>query len=239
MKSYIDEINAFNTWAELSPLPPSSELLWFKLMDICNRSGWPEWFTVSNARLNELIKSTEKTSIAARDKLISAKLIEYQRGKKHAPGKYKMLSACDLLEHKSWKNSSTTSSTTSSISSSIYSSTTSSHNKTKDIDKDIKEKDSKKKFTPPTVEEVREYCFERKNSVDAEKFVNYYSSNGWMVGRNKMKDWKASVRTWERNNFDKPAPDIKPSAPASYDLEGYQKAAMSKPLTYSSHTKRA
>ena len=235
MKSYIDEINAFNTWAELNPLPPSSELLWFKLMDICNRSGWPEWFTVSNTRLNELIKSTEKTSIAARDKLISAKLIEYQRGKKHAPGKYKMLSACDLLEHKNWKNSSTTSS----ISSSTTSSTTSSNNKTKDIDKDIKEKDSKKKFTPPTVEEVRAYCLERKNSVDAEKFVNYYSSNGWMVGRNKMKDWRASVRTWERNNFDKPAPDIKPSTPASYDLEGYQKAAMSKPLIYSSHSKRA
>ena len=181
MKSYIDEINAFNTWAELNPLPPSSELLWFKLMDICNRSGWPEWFTVSNARLNELIKSTEKTSIAARDKLISAKLIEYQRGKKHAPGKYKMLSACDLLERKNWKNSSTTSSKSSSISSSTTSSTTSSHNKTKDIDKDIKEKDSKKKFTPPTVEEVRAYCLERKNSVDAEKFVNYYSSNGWTI----------------------------------------------------------
>lgn len=56
-------------------------------------------------------------------------------------------------------------------------------------------------FTPPTVEEIRAYCEERKNSVDPERFHSYYSSNGWMVGKAKMKDWKAAVRTWERNGF--------------------------------------
>ena len=59
-----------------------------------------------------------------------------------------------------------------------------------------------KKFTPPTVDEVKEYCEERGNSVNPQRFVDYYSSNGWMVGKNKMKDWKAAVRTWEQN--DKP-----------------------------------
>lgn len=54
-------------------------------------------------------------------------------------------------------------------------------------------------FKPPTVEEVREYCKSRNNSVDAETFVDFYSSKGWFVGKNKMKDWKAAVRTWERN----------------------------------------
>lgn len=58
-----------------------------------------------------------------------------------------------------------------------------------------------KRFTPPTVEEVAAYCAERKNAVDAQRFVNYYESNGWKVGRNSMKDWKAAVRSWERNNF--------------------------------------
>ena len=57
-----------------------------------------------------------------------------------------------------------------------------------------------KRFTPPTVEEVKAYCAERKNSVDAQRFVDYYTSNGWLVGKNKMKDWRAAVRTWERNN---------------------------------------
>ena len=56
------------------------------------------------------------------------------------------------------------------------------------------------RFTPPTVEEVKTYCRERKNSVDAERFVDYYSANGWIVGKTKMKDWKAAVRTWERRD---------------------------------------
>lgn len=54
-------------------------------------------------------------------------------------------------------------------------------------------------FTPPTVEEVREYCQERNNGVNPEKWHDFYTSKGWMVGKSKMKDWKASVRTWERD----------------------------------------
>ena len=59
-----------------------------------------------------------------------------------------------------------------------------------------------KRFIHPTVDDVREYCFERGNSIDPQRFVDYYTSNGWMVGKNKMKDWKAAVRTWEQK--DKP-----------------------------------
>lgn len=55
------------------------------------------------------------------------------------------------------------------------------------------------RFTPPTVNEVREYCNERLNFVDAESFVDHYESNGWMRGKTKIKDWKACVRTWEKN----------------------------------------
>lgn len=62
-------------------------------------------------------------------------------------------------------------------------------------------KDAKKRFAPPTIEEVKNYCLERKNSVDAIKWHDHYTSNGWMVGKNRMKDWKAAVRTWEKNNF--------------------------------------
>ena len=55
-----------------------------------------------------------------------------------------------------------------------------------------------KRFMPPTREEVQQYITEQGYHVDAERFVDYYTSNGWMVGKNKMKDWKAAVRTWER-----------------------------------------
>lgn len=60
--------------------------------------------------------------------------------------------------------------------------------------------ESKKRFRPPTVEEVKAYCFERNNKVDAERFVDYYTANGWKVGKNPMKDWKAAVRNWERKD---------------------------------------
>lgn len=56
-------------------------------------------------------------------------------------------------------------------------------------------------FTPPTIDQVKEYCTERKNNVDAERFIDFYSCKGWMVGKNKMKDWKAAVRTWERSDY--------------------------------------
>ena len=63
----------------------------------------------------------------------------------------------------------------------------------------------RKQFIPPTVEDVQTYCYERQNNVDAEAFVDFYESKGWMVGKNKMKDWKAAVRTWEKgNNKQKP-----------------------------------
>ena len=55
-------------------------------------------------------------------------------------------------------------------------------------------------FMTPTIQEVDDYCQERNNTVDPERFVDFYSSKGWMVGKNKMTDWKSCVRTWEKNN---------------------------------------
>lgn len=76
----------------------------------------------------------------------------------------------------------------------------------KEIEKDIEiekseSKPKRKRFTPPTLEEVQSYCNERNNNVDPQHFIDYYTSNGWQVGKNKMKDWKAAVRTWERNGY--------------------------------------
>lgn len=66
-------------------------------------------------------------------------------------------------------------------------------------------------FSPPTLTEVEEYCKERGNRVDAKRFVNFYEAKGWMVGKNKMKSWKAAVRSWEQLERAKPqtkAPNI-------------------------------
>jgi hypothetical protein len=60
-----------------------------------------------------------------------------------------------------------------------------------------------KTFTPPTVEEVEAYCRERENGIDGQEFVDFYTANGWVQGKQgkPLKDWKACVRTWERNGI--------------------------------------
>lgn len=89
-----------------------------------------------------------------------------------------------------------------------------------DIEKDKeKDKNKSKRFIPPTVEEVKAYCKERGNSVDAEKFVNYYASKGWVVGKNSpMKNWQACVRTWEKNET---AKANKPNGFNSFEQRSY------------------
>lgn len=71
----------------------------------------------------------------------------------------------------------------------------------------------------PTLEEVTVYCRERENQVDPQKWIDHYSANGWKVGRNPMKDWKAAVRTWERNGVDSTNGNGKPSITAVIERE--------------------
>lgn len=66
-----------------------------------------------------------------------------------------------------------------------------------DTDTDTKKRG---RFAPPTVEEIKSYCLERNNSVNPKRFHDFYESKGWMVGKNKMKDWKAAVRSWEQED---------------------------------------
>ena len=73
-----------------------------------------------------------------------------------------------------------------------------------EYDNDLKEstltgtKEKASRFFPPTIDEVEEYCREKGYSLDCERFVDFYESKGWMVGKNKMKDWRAAVRNWAR-----------------------------------------
>ena len=74
-------------------------------------------------------------------------------------------------------------------------------NKNKNMNKNMNMKENKRGgFAPPTLSEVQAYCKERNNNVNAETFVNFYQSKDWYVGKNKMKDWKAAVRTWENKS---------------------------------------
>lgn len=89
---------------------------------------------------------------------------------------------------------------------------------TKDKDKD-KTKDNSlppngvsdtraKRFTPPTLDDVSAYIRERGSNVDAQRFLDFYTAKGWMVGKNRMKDWKAAVRTWEKRDSEQNKPFV-------------------------------
>lgn len=83
------------------------------------------------------------------------------------------------------------------------------------------------RFIPPTQSEVEAYCRERGNSVDAQHFVDYYAANGWRVGRNPMKDWRAAVRTWESNRKT-PNPRPYPQQPRQLSPEEKTLAALAR-----------
>lgn len=70
----------------------------------------------------------------------------------------------------------------------------------KNVKNDKEEEKREGRFAPPSIEEVSNYCKERKNGISAEGFVNYYESKGWVVGKTKMKNWRAAVRTWENRD---------------------------------------
>jgi len=74
------------------------------------------------------------------------------------------------------------------------------------------------RFAPPTIEEVQEYCTERGNAVDPEKFISHYETSGWVRGKTKIKCWKACVRTWEKNSSN--------SKPVKTNFAGYSIAAL-------------
>ena len=71
------------------------------------------------------------------------------------------------------------------------------------LSKTVKESEiATNKFTPPTIEEIKAYCKERNSIIEPDSFYDYYESNGWKVGKNAMKDWKAALRRWERTQFE-------------------------------------
>lgn len=92
-----------------------------------------------------------------------------------------------------------------------------------EITKKERQEEKSKRFVPPTVEEVERFCTENNIDINAQEFVDYYTSNGWKVGKNPMRDWKASVRTWARRQRTTHAqPDSQPPRqtlrPGAFDL---------------------
>lgn len=194
--NYIAELNAFHDYLLLNQLSTSEIALWHALVHINNKTMWKTEFAASNLMLQQLTGLSISGITSARNKLKQRGILEYIPGKARQAGKYQLFYFSKTEYEQAWAQSECRNERgirTGVDSTLIY--INENRNKKEKIQK-------KKSFTPPTLEQVEAYCLERKNKVDAQRFVDYYTANGWQVGKNKMKDWKATVRTWERNAYD-------------------------------------
>jgi len=178
-------------------LSPQHKLLWFYILDDCNHAGiWEVDLEVASIRIGYDLKNDDLLfyfldkviPFDNGDKWFIPEFIDFQYGELN-PNSNVHKSVISLLEKYNLEG---------------YmkgSQTLPNRVQDKDMDKDkdiVKDKAKAKRFIKPSFDEITDYCNERNNNVSAEKFYNYYESNGWKVGKNAMKDWKACVRTWEK-----------------------------------------
>ena len=188
----------------IKSLPSDYKLLWLYILDDCNHAGvWDVDVEVASLRIG--VEVNEQTAIEMfgnrvyifddESKWFIPNFLDFQYGELNPSSRVhqsaiKVLEKYDLLE--------------------VYEDflkgmLTLSHRVSDTLKDKVKEKakakvkNKVKRFAKPNIEEIQEYCTDRGNFVDAAKFYDYYSSNGWKVGKNPMKDWKAAIRTWEKN----------------------------------------
>lgn len=200
--TYLDLLNGFHDLLMRSQVSKNGQLLYHTLLMINNKSSWSDWFQRTNVSLYSMMGMSEKGLIEARKELKELGIIDYIPSKKKGQvTKYSLLH-CKIYGSKYSLNDSENDSLNDSQKSVEMTAKTTDNKRLKTKTKTKTEKKTtdvvQKNFVPPSVEEVRAYCLSRCNDVDPERFVDFYSAKGWMVGKNKMKDWKACVRTWEQ-----------------------------------------
>ena len=171
-------------------LPAKYKMFWLYILDDCNHAGiWETDFEVASIRIGTKITAAEASRVMASqvkvfdggNKWFIPKFIDFQYGtlnensRPHA-AVIKLLDKYD-----------------------VYNIEGISPVDVAGLPNEIA-KHIIKRFKEPTIVEVAEYCLERKNKVCGDTFIDFYASKGWMVGKVKMKDWKACVRTWEKNS---------------------------------------
>lgn len=201
--NYLAEINAFYDLQEINRLSPGQSCVWFALMETNNKCGWKEWFTVSSQVLEIKTGLSRKAVYDARNKLKQLGYIDFKQNATRAAS-YKMMSLLSQTTRRTTQAATqVTTQGTTQVTTQETTQAATPLNKLKETKLKEKEKVKEKaraRFTPPTVNEVKSYCEERKNGISAEQFVDFYTSKGWMVGSAKMKDWRSAVRTWERRD---------------------------------------
>ena len=171
-------------------LPAKYKLLWLYILDDCNHAGiWDTDFEVASIRIGSKINEKEAAQVLGEqikifdggNKWFIPKFIDFQYGQlnENVNAHKSVIKLLDKYD--------------------VYNIEGISPVDVAGFEGEISKPVKFKRFKKPTIQEVNEYCIERNNSVNPETFIDFYESNGWKVGKNPMKDWKACVRTWEKN----------------------------------------
>ncbi len=174
-------------------IKPIHTALYFFAIEHCNRLGWKEKFGLPTEMTKDAIGvKSWHTYIKAFNDLIEWEFfILIERSKNQYSSNIIALSKNNEALDKAYDEA---------LTKHVSKHQRSTHQSNDSIDKHITIEPitGNSKHIPPKIEWIKNYCLERKNNIDPNRFMNHYESNGWMVGRTKMKDWQASVRTWEK-----------------------------------------
>ena len=214
---YIDEINAFQQWLLTATNVSATDIaLWYALMHYNNTTGWKREFNVAIKTLEVSTKCTKPTVIKARNKLKQLGLIDFISREGNQSAIYRMIPFRNQIELNNFTQMDTQSYTQMDTQSYTQVDTIHRLDKTRLLSTNTnvlvegesppakeKKKATRKVFVKPTPTEIQTYADEHQLNIDVDRFFDYYEGNGWKVGKNPMKDWKATARNWSRNSFDK------------------------------------
>ena len=218
---YLNELNSFHEWLQYNPdVSYSARLLWYALMHYNNKCGWKQEFNVATSSLELDTGLSKQSIIRARNVLKQYGRIDF----KTRSGRQSTIYEIIPFEYHTGTQSDTQGDTQSNTQGDTQGDTQSNTqgdtihrlDKTRLLSTNTsvlvagesppakeKKKAPRKVFVKPTPIEIQAYVDEHQLNVDVERFFDYYEGNGWKVGKNPMKDWKATARNWSRNNFDK------------------------------------
>lgn len=203
-------IRSFYEFVETNPMPSSQIALWFALLYTNNRAHWANEFTVASSVLSNRTGLDRKGINRARNSLKQKGLIDFvtngNKATQYIMRYAKLGMANDMASDMANGRSSDMASDMASDTINKTKTKTKTNisipaNAVIDSARETKISAAKQRFSVPTVADVAAYCKERNNGVDANRWYDYYASKGWVVGKSPMKDWRASVRTWERNGY--------------------------------------
>lgn len=226
--NYIKEINSFYDWLEINSVSDSAITLWYALMHINNKSGWKGEFTVAISTLMGKTSLSKSSIIRARNLLKQLGRIDFKERKGNQSCIYTLFAFHTDTQNdtqsgtQSDTQSDTQADTINKLNKTKLNSNVLLKKEPKEREQEIsdfeklkieneillkkleeekrkKVPQKKEKEIPPKIDDVRNYCLERNNGINPDEFFNFYASKDWMIGKNKMRDWQAAIRTWENS----------------------------------------